>query len=59
MLGLLACIGLGESALTHIGRFSEDGNTRRGIETASAFRGKRASRHLGVIRHQCWGVLQM
>lgn len=59
MLGLLACIGLGEFALIHIGRFSEDGNTRRGIETASAFRGKRASRHLGVIRHRCWGVLQM
>lgn len=26
--------------------------TRSGIKTASAFRGKRGSRHLGVIRHR-------
>lgn len=38
----------------------EDGEstTRSGIKTASAFRGKRGSRHLGVIRHR-WGVVQM
>lgn len=37
----------------------EDGeSTRSGIKTASAFRGKRGSRHLGVIRHR-WGVVQM